>query len=53
MRKQQAGFEAGIVDAGRGQGDGRVAQQRIIGVAQAASSARREASSSAVNPSMI
>jgi len=30
MREQQAGFEAGIVDAGCRQRDGGVAQQRVV-----------------------
>ena len=51
-RQQQAGLEAGVVDAGRGQGNGRVAQERVVG-AQAASSASRDASSSAISASMI
>jgi hypothetical protein len=53
MTKQQAGFEAGIVDAGRAQGDGGVAQQLIVRRAQLASSAKRPASSSEISASMI
>ena len=53
LRQQQAGLEAGVVDAGRGQRDGGVAQQRVVGSGQAASSASRDASSSAISASMI
>jgi hypothetical protein len=52
MRKKQTGFEADVVDTGRGQGDGGVAQQRVVGRTQAASSDRREASSSAISASI-
>ncbi len=57
MSEQKAGLEADIVDAGRGECDRSVAQQRIVGRCktggQAASSASRPASSSAVSASMI
>jgi hypothetical protein len=52
MGQKKPRFEAGIVDAGRRQGDSRVAQQRVVGAAQAASSDRREASSSAISASI-
>ena len=53
----QAGFEADIIDPGGRQGDGRVAQKRIVGGAvrhlYAASSASRVASSSDVRASTM
>ena len=56
MCQQQAGLEADIVDAGCGQRDRSVAQQRVVGrgrtAGQAASSASRPASSSAISASM-
>jgi len=53
MGEQQARLETGIVDAGRRQRDGGIAQQRVVRDVQLASSARRDASSSAVSASMI
>ena len=56
MGEQQTGLEADIVDAGRGERDRGVAQQRVVGRCrtggQAASSASRPASSSAISASM-
>lgn len=54
--QQQARFETDIVEARGRQGRRRVAQQAVVGrdrTGQAASSARRPASSSAISASMI
>jgi hypothetical protein len=57
MSQKKTGLETDIVDTGRGEGDGCIAQQRVVGRgdsgAQAASSASRPASSSAISASMI
>ena len=57
MGQQQARFEADVVDAGRGERRRGVPQQGIVGRCraggQAASSASRPASSSAISASMI
>ena len=43
VAQQKAGFQADIVDAGGGESCRAVAQQRIVGPGQAASSAKRPA----------